>query len=380
MFKFFNTLYFGNTFGQWATAFLTILLSVVVGRALYLIFGRWVKRFTKESGTKLDDILVGMVRGPVVLIIILVGIRAGLGILTLPGLLGRWIDSAFQFLIPLLAAWLLVRLYDTIHQEYLVPFAEKTETNLDNQLLPVIRAGLKIVFWSLGVVIGLNNAGYNVTAILAGLGIGGLAFALAAQDTVSNIFGGITIFIQKPFKVGDRIEVADFDGWVKEIGIRNSTIEDFSGQQIVMPNKMFIDSPVRNIDTQSAYWIEMSLNLRYDTPPDKIEIVLSRLKEIAANNKLIDKAAWASFDLINDYSFVIFFRYGIKLWQIEDEASMDDWFHKISTVKTRMNLDILKMLEANDVKLALPVEVQVATSSLGNNLYLKENEVFPPTS
>jgi len=287
MFDFLNTTYYGNTIVQWSIAIGLILLSVVLGRTLYWILGRWVKYLTRKTETKLDDIIIDMIEEPLVLILILVGVRFSLNTLNLTGWLAEFVGKGFNFVIPVIAAWLVVRVYNAIHEEYLIPLTAKTETDLDDQLLPIIKKGVMIGVLALGVVIGLNNAGYNVAAILAGLGIGGLAFALAAQDTVSNFFGGITIFLQKPFAIGDRIEVVGIDGWVTEIGIRSSTVTNFYGQKNVIPNRMIVDNPVKNIDTQTAYWVKMNLHFRHDTSAEKIELAMKLLDEIVAGNELL---------------------------------------------------------------------------------------------
>ena len=92
----------------------------------------------------------------------------------------------------------------------------------------------------MAIILGLNNAGYDVGAIVAGLGIGGLALALAAQDSVKNLFGGFTIFVDKPFKVKDRIKISGFDGAVEEIGIRSTRIRTLDGRMVTIPNSKFL--------------------------------------------------------------------------------------------------------------------------------------------
>jgi MscS family membrane protein len=111
---------------------------------------------------------------------------------------------------------LITRLYNSLHQRYLVPLVEKTDTSLDDYLLLLWRKGLNTIFWTIGIIVELNNAGYNITPILAGLGIGGLAFALSVQHTFGNILSGLLIYADGHFKVSDRIQIrrerGDIDG------------------------------------------------------------------------------------------------------------------------------------------------------------------------
>ena len=110
-----------------------------------------------------------------------------------------------------------------------MPLAEKTATSLDDHLLPLFRKGLNAILWTIGIIVALNNAGYNITPVLAGLGIGGLAFALSVQHTFGNILSGLLIYTDGHFKVGDRIQLrserADIDGIVTDIGLRTSTVK-----------------------------------------------------------------------------------------------------------------------------------------------------------
>ena len=105
-----------------------------------------------------------------------------------------------------------------------MPISEKSDSSFDNQLIPVIQKGVRSIIWILGIIIGLDNIGFDITAMIAGLGIGGLALALAAQDSVKNIFAGIMIFLDKPFRIKDRIQVDGFDGIVEDVGLRLSLI------------------------------------------------------------------------------------------------------------------------------------------------------------
>jgi len=133
-------------------------------------------------------------------------------------------------------AWLIVRLLNAFIDEYLVPLVEKTETDLDDQLLPIARKSISISIWVLAIVVGLNNAGYDVTALIAGLGIGSIAFALAAKDSISHVFGGFVLFTDKPFAINDRIIAKGYDGIVKEVGVRSTRIQTLDGRIVTLPN------------------------------------------------------------------------------------------------------------------------------------------------
>ncbi len=204
--------YYGNTIEVWLISLGIIVGAVILAKLVYWIFSKVVRVFTGRTKSKLDDIIVDMVEEPVVFLIIASGIWFALRRLTLSEGLSSAVANSYHMIFALLLAWLVSRLLDAIYLEYLRPLVAKNSTDLGDQLLPVIRKVVKMAIWTLAIIIGLNNAGYNIGALLAGLGIGGLALAMAAKDTVSNMFGGATIFTDKPFRVRDRIQVAGFDG------------------------------------------------------------------------------------------------------------------------------------------------------------------------
>jgi len=203
----FKKAFYGNTVFDWMQACLIIIGTVVLGKVLYWLIGKTIKRVASKTRTKLDDILVDMAEEPFVFGVIILGIWYGLRNLTLSATAETAVNKSIQALLILDAAWLITRMFDALVEEYLVPFAKKTESDLDDHIISIIRKGVKISIWVIALIMAMDNAGFDVFAILAGLSIGGVAFALAAKETVGNFFGSVAIFIDKPFRVGDRIQV-----------------------------------------------------------------------------------------------------------------------------------------------------------------------------
>lgn len=248
-------------------------------------------------------------------------------------------------LITINIAWLITRLFDSLFEEYIVPLADKTAGDLDDQLLPVVRKGVKILIWTLAIIIALDNAGYNIGALLAGLGIGGLLIAMAAKDTVGNIFGGITIYTDKPFKIKDRIRVLGFDGTVSEIGIRSTKIKTLSGTQVTIPNSTFSESAVENVSREPNRKITLNIGLTYDTSPDKMKKAQEILKNISIKHKeMITDNYLISFTTFGDFSLGILFIYYIK-------KSAD-----ILKTQNSINLDILTQYNKNKINMAFPTQ------------------------
>jgi MscS family membrane protein len=336
--------YFGNTIQTWIISFSIIILSLLLGKVIYWVFSKIVRGLTSRTSSNLDDIIVDMAERPVVVFIVSSGIWFGLMQLTLSEMVETAINGSFQVLVALLVAWLLSRMFDAVCQGYLQPLVEKSENDLDDQLLPILRKAVKTAIWSLAVVIGLSNAGYNVGALLAGLGIGGLAMAMAAKDTVSNIFGGVTVFTDQPFRIGDRIQVAGYDGTVIEIGIRSTRLQTLEGRIVTMPNAKFADAPVENISREPSRKIILNLGLTYDTPPEKMQQAMDLLKQIGDSNSNTEDKLIISFNGFGDFAMNIMFIYYIK-------KAAD-----ISNTQTEINMGILRQFNDNGLEFAFPTQ------------------------
>jgi len=336
--------YYGNTALQWLIALGIALGSLIVGRALYWVIGNVVKKLTAKTKNRLDDLIVDMVEEPVVFLVTLGGIWIGLNKLVLPAQVQAWMGHALHFLLILTGAWLITRLLDALHKEYLAPLAEKSETDLDDQLLPIVRKGTKILVWTVGGVVALNNAGYDVGALIAGLGIGGLALAMAAKDTVANVFGGFTIFTDRPFKLNDRVRVAGFDGFVREIGVRSTRIQTLDGTLVTIPNSQFSDAPVENVSLEPSRKVTVKLGLTYDTSPAKMREAMDILRDVASQTDGLEPERQVAFDAYGDFALNITFVYFIRK-QADILATM-----------TAVNMAILERFGGAGIEFAFPTQ------------------------
>lgn len=344
MSDFFSKQFYYNTIGEWAIALLILLASFVVAKLIYWVFGNVIKRATKKTKTKIDDIIVDMLEKPVVLGLTIFGLWYGFRQLAFPENINEMVNVFYWVLIALTATWLIARLVDAIIVEYLVPLTEKSESEMDDQLLPVLRKGLRATIWILGILVALNNAGYNVGALLAGLGIGGLALAMAAKDTVANIFGGVTIFTDKPFKINERIKLGGFDGTVTEIGIRSTRLKTLEGRIVTIPNAKFTDGMVENVSLEPSRKVVLNLGLVYDTPSEKMEKSLEILNGIGASNEGVEDNHLAGFNDFGASALGIIFIYWIK-----KDAN-------ILGIQTAVNLSIKREFEANGLEMAYPTQ------------------------
>jgi len=334
--------YYNNTVLEWATAFGIMLGALVGGKILYWMCSAFLKKITAKTRSNLDDLIVDLAEEPVIVGLTVVGVVVGINTLTLSPGAESWIGGIRQFVIMMSITWLVARLVEAVFSELIAPMADKSETDLDDQLLPVVRKGSKVFVWSLGTIVALNNAGYDVGALIAGLGIGGLALAMAAKDTVSNIFGGFTVFTDRPFTVGDRVKVSGFDGSILEVGIRSTRLKTLDGRVVTIPNATFSDTAVENVSMEPSRKVAVDLGLTYDTPPEGLRTAMQILKDITASTDGLEETMVTGFDAFGDSAMVVKYIYYIK-------KGAD-----IMAVKTDVNMQILERFTDAKLDFAFP--------------------------
>ena len=340
---FFEQTFYYNTVERWALA-LAIAMGVwVLSKLLYWISANILRRLVQRTATKLDDILLDTLEQPLIVLFTLVGFLVAYHRLWFPEDIDLWMNRAYHAAVTISITWLLARTLDALIREYLVPYAERTDSRLDDHLLPMVRKGLRSMIWILGIIVALDNAGYNVGALLAGIGIGGIALAMAAKDTLANVFGGISVLVDKPFIAGDRIRIDGHDGVVQEVGIRSTRIQTLAGPILVVPNHKFTDSLVENVTAEPARRIKHVLGLTYDTPPEGMELALKILHAIIDESQdVLEERRWLSFDTYGDFNLNIVF-----ICFIRKEAD-------ITSTESRISLEILKRFNANGLNFAFP--------------------------
>jgi len=206
-------------------------------------------------------------------------------------------------------------------------WAKTTETELDGQLAPFASKTLKVSVIVVGALIVLQNFGVNVTALLAGLGIGGVALAFAAQDTVANVFGTITILLDAPFKLKDHIKIGDTEGIVESIGFRSTHIRTFYNSLVILPNSIVAKEKIDNLAKRNG-WIRFRqiLGFTYDAHPKSLQSFAENLKYQLLQDPHIDRERIAvHFNGFGDSSLNVLVNFHYKLNGDETEAA------KIST-------------------------------------------------
>ena len=346
---FWDQVYWCNTLLDWALFLSMAVGAFVAGKLFYWFSGKVIKKLAEKTKTQLDDLLVDMLEEPIVLLLVGLALWFGYDIFinysaTHPGA-DDFINAAFSGFFTLAVTWGIARTVDALVEEYIVPLTAKTEGELDDQVLPIIRKGLRIVIWSLGLIIALQNAGFNITALIASLGVGGLALALAAQDTVKNLFGGVMIFADKPFKINDRIKIEGFDGTIEEIGIRSTRLRTLEGRLVTIPNATFSENAIENVTSEPSRKVVLNLGLTYDMTPDQMQQGIDILQEIGLAQESIDhERLTIAFNSFGDFSLGLLMIYYIN----PDEDIMQ--------TQTDINLAILRRFNEAGLDMAFPTQ------------------------
>lgn len=284
-----------------------MLVTVLIAKASEWVVSVKLKALADKSDTQLDDVLVDTLGRPIYLGVLLFGLRYSVELLQVPPTIEQTIGNALVVALTMLSAWTINRLISEIYKRMVVPWVEASESKLDDQIVPVVEKTLRIAVWTFALLICFSNLGVDVVSLLTGLGLGGLAVAMAAQDTLANIFGSITIFTDQPFQVDDLIEIDGHKGVVIDVGIRTCRIRTMTGERIRIPNKDIAAKPVVNHSFEGAWRYQGGVGMTYGTTTEELEQALAAIKEIIDEHPATTETGRVYFRKFGDSSLDISF-------------------------------------------------------------------------
>ena len=331
----------GNTIENWGISILIILGAIIIVKLLSLLGKKVIKPFVTGTDNHLDDVIFYSLEAPVKFAIILLGIWIAIHRLVYPDSFVKVVDNAYSILIVQDITWFFGRLFSSLLQVYW----GKQSNGQANKMMPIIKRTILVIVWLIGIVMALSNVGVNISALLGTLGIGGIAFALAAQDTVKNVFGTFTILTDKPFSIGDTIRVDSYEGTVVDVGVRSTKIMNYDKRIITFPNYKITDTSIVNISSEPMRRVVLNLGLTYDTTSEKMKEALELLKSIP---KRVENVSSNPSDIVavfteySDSALVIMYIYFI-------EKQGD-----ILGVTSNMNMEILAAFNKAGLNLAFP--------------------------
>ena len=242
--------------------------------------------------------------------------------------------------------------------DYWREVASETDSKLDDQLVPLARTAGKLFVGAIGGVFILQNLDVNITSLIAGLGLGGLAVALAAQDTLKNLLGGATILADKPFQVGDWVIVGDIEGTVEQVGFRSTRVRTFADSLITVPNARITDTAVNNMGQRTWRRYSTTVGIAYHTDPDRIQAFVEGIRAIVRANP----------SMRHDYYIVELHSFGASSLNVMVYTFIgaSNWNEELRT-RHVFNLDIIRLAQELQVEFAFPTQtLHIASSTEGD--------------
>ncbi len=243
-----------------------------------LLKTRWLLTLTKNQ-PELYESIIGLLKKPLRLLQVTLAVAIGLHFFALPKPIAGLASNLLLALLTASVAFVLVKLVDVL-VAVLKPRIAESDSRLDDQLLPVLSGVLKaFILVIIGALI-LQNSGYNISSLLAGLGLGGLAVALALQPTLANMFAAITLFVDRPFQVGDGVSVAGISGAIENIGLRSTRIRTYEGTLVTIPNSAVVNSQIDNLQARPTRRTNFTIGVTYDTSSEKLRKAVAILRDV----------------------------------------------------------------------------------------------------
>lgn len=293
----FHETFLGISAGRFAAAFAVLIAALILKKILGHIFVSVIFPLATRTHSRYDDEFLNCIRKPAELLVVIIGLFIAVQVLQLPGEpvnLRRGAYAILKVLVTFDIGWTLFNLVNLL-DIFLSGWVSKTESTLDDHLLPFIRKSLRAFIIFLAVIMTIQNLGYSISGLLASLGIGGLAVALAAKDTLSNIFGSFMIILDRPFHLGDWVKAGDMEGVVEEVGFRSTKIRTFAKTLITVPNNIIANLAVDNFSRMPKRRIKLNVGVTYETRPAQMRQAVSQIREMLKNHPAIEQ----DFFLVN---------------------------------------------------------------------------------
>ena len=295
---------FGVTYGQILVAIALFVLILFIRPLFVSMLIKFALKLTSKTDTKYDDRVIKNLRKPLKFLFLILGLYIFVSILYIQS---HFVDLLLSSLAMYNLFWIIYTIVDAM-QGIVYKGMKKLSGEHSDSLSKFILRIIYILIWVVGASSILSIWGVNVTALIASLGLGGLAFALAAKDTAANLFGSIAILLDKSIKIGDWIKVNGVEGTVEDIGMRTTKIRTFYKSLVVVPNQIVANSHIENFSRRETRRILMRIGLTYDTTNKQIESIISDIKSLLKSHNGIaqNETMLVNFDNFGDSAKEIF--------------------------------------------------------------------------
>jgi MscS family membrane protein len=334
--------YFGNPGWRYLAALAVSIVGVLLAKIVSGLVAKKIIAGARDTESQVDDVVASLGAKPIFWILTLAALYAAVRTPVWPQWAVEKIWATFAIAFGIAGAVSVIRLINGLLAAYLARKGDDGDKTLFANFLKTFRAFVTTVVWVIAAIFIISNLGFNVSSILAGLGLGGVALALASKDTFSNVFGSLTILVNGPFRVGEAVSYQGHEGTVETVGLRDTRIRTWSGHLVVVPNSMAPTSVIENISRRPSRRVLFQLALDYATPEAKIEEARTLIRET------VDKD-----DRTLDGPMVHFIEFGQSAKEVQVIYHIDLTSDYLDT-RHDINTAISRHLTASGIQLAYP--------------------------
>lgn len=357
MSEFFEQTVLGNTVTEYGLAIASLLIGILLTTLIRsIVLGR-LKQWAQHSSTDLDDRLLRLIEQPVIYLLYLGSFYVSVSNLTLHAIL----ENAVRVVCIILATLLVVRLVGSLIEYGMRVYwvARERSATLEESLNALVPA-VKVIVWAVGLVFLLDNLGFDISAVVASLGIGGVAIALASQGVLADLFSYFSILLDRPFEIGDFLIVGDLVGTVEHIGIKTTRLRSLSGEEWVASNTDLTGSRIQNFRRMERRRIVFTFGVTYETGQEQMEaipgIIASAVEQ--TENVTFDRAHFLKFgDFSLDYEVVFF-------------VETSD-YNTYMDAQQQINLAIKSAFDGHSIDFAYPTQLLYLNSPQGESVDIR---------
>jgi len=345
---------FGEPYWKYLASLIYVFLAFYVSKFIDYLTRVWLKKWTAKTETKFDELLLDLLNGPIKVLVFVILLFIGLDVFRWPASVQLFLFKGLIVIVAVSLTYLSIKLIDAALGYWRQRAKAVEDDQFNKELLPMIRNSLKVFVIIVAFLVTSQNLGLNITGLVASLSIGGLALGLAAQDTLSNLFGAVSVLVDKPFRIGDRIQLDNVDGVVEQIGFRSTRVRNQDGHLVTIPNKAVGNATITNIALRPNIRTLMNIGITYDTPTEKVRRALQILEEIYRSNPMtLD--VWISFNKFADSALNI---HVVHWWKSTDAkvylAGMQEFNLRIKERFDREGIDFAFPTQTLHVKQTSP--------------------------
>jgi len=335
----------GNSATHYAISLFLVVIALLARRIVTRLLFPTLRRLASRTETTLDDKMFPALEGPAAALIVVLGLFSALRVLKLPAAADHYLGAGYQVALSLVVFWGLWRALAAL-LDHLDEVARGRGLGVA-AFMPWIRKTMLTGFVVISVLLTIQSLGFEVKAVLAGLGIGGLAFALAAQDTLANIFGAIVVAVDQPYTVGETVRIGANVGVIEDIGLRSTRIRLLDKSLMIIPNKTVAADTITNLSRFTGRRVEQVLGLTYGSRPEQLEELVPAIRALLEGRPEVDPKSVQV--CLRDFSAS-----SLDIWLAYEARDPD--FRRWLQLRQEVNLALLRLVQARGLAFAYPTQ------------------------